>query len=30
MDGEDAELSVPLYVLLPDATMAVERILERF
>ena len=27
MDGEDAELSVPLYVLLPDATMAVERIL---
>ena len=26
-DGEEAELSVPLYVLLPDATMAVERIL---
>ena len=26
-DGEEAELSVPLYVLLPDPTMAVERVL---
>ena len=26
-DGEDAALSVPLYVLLPDTTMAVERVL---
>jgi hypothetical protein len=28
MDGEEAELSVPLYVLLPDPTRAVDRILD--